>query len=95
MDWYPVAQLLYDLSRGKVDPEQVTSLPSALIAEYGLDPEAVRALRDRDVRALADSGLPPLLLMQWALAQGIDLAGWFRDQGAKEPGLGEDAGGRF
>jgi len=76
MDIYPISQLLYDLGMGRVAPEDLHPVRPEVAKRYELDDEAVAALSQRDLPALWSWGIHPLLLMQWALATGVEIDSW-------------------
>ena len=70
MDGYWVGKLLFDANR---DPEQAlveefNASPEAVIARYPLSPRAAQALRDRDLRAIYELGVHPLLVRMGSMA---------------------------
>lgn len=63
MSRYELGRLLFDVSRddNPLAAEYLAS-PDAVLARYALTDDERRMLRERDIRAIYEAGVPPLLV---------------------------------
>ena len=71
MTYFAVEQALWGISQDAEAAQAFISDPDAYLAQFNMSPEERNAVRDFEVRLLADSGVNPLLIMQsWNAVQG-------------------------
>ena len=73
MSLYCVQKLFYHLNVDQHVSTRFLEDPEAVLAEYRLTPEEIRAVTDVDLAALYRMGVHPLLLRPYANLKGISM----------------------
>lgn len=83
-DTYEVEKLLWQLRKHKDLAERFKQDPDAVLADYDLDEEQRRMLRDGDYHGILRSGANPYLLYFFALQVGVGRAAYYANVRGEE-----------
>jgi hypothetical protein len=78
MSLYCVQKLFYHLNVDQRVRERFLDDPDAVLAEYRLSPEEIRAITAVDVTTLYRMGVHPLLLRPFANLKGISMSEYLK-----------------
>lgn len=92
MDSYPLQRFLYELGMGRITVAPGEPITQELAERYQLSLDMVEALNTHDLNRLWAWKIHPLLLMQWSIAEHLDMEAWVHSA-AQMPVPGIEKGG--